>query len=134
MRWSLKEAQGEAAGFGTHPTDGGIQVGLITAHENVDPTAQADNSHPIVLAITEFFSVASPASLLLFVPAWLASVSAPCPYPSCLYLPWRTFLFLQFNTFCPKGFRYPRDGRFFSARRHSHIPRGLCHLALSEFC
>lgn len=42
--------------------------------------------------VTEFFAVASPFSFSLFVAACSASVSDPCPYPSCLYLPWRNLL------------------------------------------
>jgi hypothetical protein len=38
-------------------------------------------------------SVVSPASFLQFVPVFLSSVSEPCPYPSCLCLPWRTSFF-----------------------------------------
>src|SRR5262245_41065176 len=43
-----------------------------------------------------FLSVVSPKSFLLFVPVSLASVSEPCPYPSCLCLPSRTSFF-----YCP---------------------------------
>ena len=43
-----------------------------------------------VLSVKGFFSVASLASLLPFVPVCLSSVSDPCPYPSCLCLPLRT--------------------------------------------
>jgi len=42
-----------------------------------------------MLSVKGFFSVASIASLLLFVPVCLSSVSDPCPYPSCLCLPLR---------------------------------------------
>jgi hypothetical protein len=40
-----------------------------------------------VFSIKRFFSVASQASFLPLGPAWLFSVSEPCPYPSCLCLP-----------------------------------------------
>src|SRR5215510_15134558 len=40
-----------------------------------------------------FLSVVSPDSFLPFVPVSLSSVSAPCPYPSCLCLPSRTSFF-----------------------------------------
>ena len=43
-----------------------------------------------MLSVKGFFSVASLASLLPFVPVCLSSVSDPCPYPSCLCLPLRT--------------------------------------------
>ena len=43
-----------------------------------------------MLSVKRFFSVASLASLLLFVPVRLSSVSDPCPYPSCLCLPLHT--------------------------------------------
>jgi len=43
-----------------------------------------------MLFVKGFFSVASLSSLLPFVPVCLSSVSAPCPYPSCLCLPLRT--------------------------------------------
>src|SRR4030042_1155966 len=36
--------------------------------------------------------IASLSSLLTFVPVCLSSVSDPCPYPSCLYLPLYTSL------------------------------------------
>src|SRR5215831_15381439 len=40
-----------------------------------------------------FLSVVSPDSFLPFVPVSLSSVSAPCPYPSCLCLPSLTSFF-----------------------------------------
>ena len=43
-----------------------------------------------MLSVKGFFSVASIASLLPFVPVCLSSVSDPCLYPSCLCLPLRT--------------------------------------------
>ena len=43
-----------------------------------------------MLSVKGFFSVASLASPLPFVPVCLSSVSDPYPYPSCLCLPLRT--------------------------------------------
>src|SRR5215470_10435284 len=44
-----------------------------------------------------FLSVVSPDSFLPFVPVFSSSVSEPCPYPSCLCLPWRNLLFPLFR-------------------------------------
>ena len=43
-----------------------------------------------MLSVKGFFSVASLSFLLPFVPVCLSFVSDPCPYPSCLCLPFGT--------------------------------------------
>jgi hypothetical protein len=42
-----------------------------------------------MLSVKGLFSVASPTSLLSFVPLCLSSASDPCPYLSCPCLPFR---------------------------------------------
>jgi hypothetical protein len=42
---------------------------------------------------------------LPFAPAWLSSVSDPCPYPSCLCLPLRTSFYRFSLIFSPRGRR-----------------------------
>ena len=70
-----------------------------------------------MLSVKKFFSVASLAALLPFVPVCLSSVSDPCSYPSCLYLPLRTSFFLAYVALKIDVFTSP--GPFFLILRKS---------------